>query len=190
MYPIAGLFLFLYSGIFQSRIFLGNLLVAGFCAFIPLLPLLAERNGVILLSQHGDYVGRQSIFLIFAFSLFAFLSTLYREIIKDIEDIEGDRSQHMETTPLVIGVRRAKLLTAFIAGILIVAIVFWMVLVRSEIDSWLMVLAFITLVLPTGFSLLFLVRARGKSQFRQVSQIIKWIMVAGLIFLIIYARFA
>jgi geranylgeranylglycerol-phosphate geranylgeranyltransferase len=37
----------------------------------------------------------------------ASLSTATREIVKDVEDIEGDREEGLETLPLVIGERRA-----------------------------------------------------------------------------------
>lgn len=49
----------------------------------------------------------------------AALATLTREIIKDVEDIEGDRQEGLRTLPIVIGARRA-LSIGF--GILVIAV--------------------------------------------------------------------
>ncbi len=49
----------------------------------------------------------------------AALSTVSREIIKDVEDIEGDREEGLRTLPLAIGERRALVLAT---GALVVAV--------------------------------------------------------------------
>ena len=51
--------------------------------------------------------------------LLAAVSTVTREIIKDVEDVEGDREEGLRTLPIVIGERRALL----IGGVLLVAAV-------------------------------------------------------------------
>ncbi|MFB6083924.1 MAG: geranylgeranylglycerol-phosphate geranylgeranyltransferase [Halorientalis sp.] len=53
-------------------------------------------------------------------SLLAALSTLAREIIKDVEDVAGDREEGLNTLPIAIGERRALGLAA---GMLVVAAV-------------------------------------------------------------------
>lgn len=45
----------------------------------------------------------------FVLFLLAALSTLTREIIKDVEDVEGDREEGLNTLPIAIGERRALL---------------------------------------------------------------------------------
>ncbi|MFP9190927.1 geranylgeranylglycerol-phosphate geranylgeranyltransferase [Natrialbaceae archaeon A-CW1-1] len=56
-----------------------------------------------------------------AFVLFvlAAIATLTREIIKDVEDIEGDREEGLNTLPIAIGKRRSVQLAA---GLLVVAV--------------------------------------------------------------------
>jgi geranylgeranylglycerol-phosphate geranylgeranyltransferase len=49
----------------------------------------------------------------------AAVATLTREIIKDVEDIEGDRKEGLNTLPIVIGERRALLVAA---ALLVVAV--------------------------------------------------------------------
>jgi len=52
-------------------------------------------------------------------SIFAFLFTLAREVVKDIEDVEGDRSAGAKTAPVVWGARTAALISAIVMGIVV-----------------------------------------------------------------------
>ena len=54
------------------------------------------------------------------FAIFAFLTTLTREIIKDIEDFEGDIAYGRNTVPVVIGILSAKIVSVSLIIITIV----------------------------------------------------------------------
>ncbi len=51
----------------------------------------------------------------------AALSTISREIIKDIEDVEGDRAEGLNTLPIAVGERRAWLLAALLLAVAVLA---------------------------------------------------------------------
>lgn len=86
---VAGLFA--YSAIFKRTMLLGNLLVAGMTA-------LAFIYGAIVAGNP-----EQALFP----ALFAFLLNLGREILKDIEDMRGDRAGNAGTLPIKKGVPAA-----------------------------------------------------------------------------------
>jgi geranylgeranylglycerol-phosphate geranylgeranyltransferase len=65
----------------------------------------------------GAAVGRPRATIVLF--LLAALSTVTREIIKDVEDVEGDREEGLNTLPIAIGERRALFLAA---GFLAVAV--------------------------------------------------------------------
>ena len=52
------------------------------------------------------------------FAAFAFLMTLAREMVKDIEDIEGDREMECRTLPIVWGEKWTKIIVTALVGIL------------------------------------------------------------------------
>ena len=88
--------LWFYSKSLKSTFLLGNLLVSGIIAlsitniyFFDILPVynLNPSSGIILK-------------IIIVFSLFAFITNLKREIIKDVIDINGDRSIDANTLPI------------------------------------------------------------------------------------------
>ena len=105
IYPAAILLLYFYSKTLKKIAFWGNFTVAIFCAFVAGIVLFAERNAFFELPQEEF----QIVKLVFtAYFLFAFLSTFYREIIKDIEDLKGDIKNECETLPIKYGVPFAK----------------------------------------------------------------------------------
>lgn len=101
---ISTVLLFFYSSTLKLKGFLGNLTVAGIIA--------------ISLLYGGASTG-EMIAAIPGF-IFAFLLVLAREIIKDIEDLEGDESYNAQTIPIVHGVRSASIISQSIIWLLIV----------------------------------------------------------------------
>jgi len=106
IYPIAILLLFLYSKSLKKSVLVGNLIVALFCAFVPGIVLFAERETLMPSSEYKEYcltselISNPAIQSFFFYILFAFISTLYREVIKDIEDVEGDKKNGCKTLPV------------------------------------------------------------------------------------------
>ncbi len=108
----AGL-LWLYSSYFKSSVLIGNLLVAILSALVPLCYCCFEAYAYLLsygkiykeLFHSYFAVGPLSGLMWYSFTLaiFAFVFTLIREIIKDLEDLEGDKMLDGKTLPLYIG---------------------------------------------------------------------------------------
>jgi geranylgeranylglycerol-phosphate geranylgeranyltransferase len=87
----AVVILYWYSAVFKRTIIVGNVVVA-------LMTGMAFIYGAVV-------VGNLNRALVPA--LFAFLINLAREVIKDIEDVEGDRKEHAITLPVKYGTRPA-----------------------------------------------------------------------------------
>jgi len=104
----ASLLLFLYSWRFKRLPLIGNITVS----FI---------TGLAFL-YGGVAVGRIQASLIPA--TFAFLFHFGREILKDIEDISGDRAENARTFPICCGVRAAKIVITAVFILLILATLF------------------------------------------------------------------
>ncbi|NJE05835.1 geranylgeranylglycerol-phosphate geranylgeranyltransferase [Thermococcus sp. M36] len=97
--------MFLYAWKLKPLPLVGNLVVAGLTGATPLYGALAvERVGL------AGYL-----------ALCAFLVNVSREIIKDIEDIEGDLAEGARTLPIVWGRRRAAYLGALFAVLTVAA---------------------------------------------------------------------
>jgi geranylgeranylglycerol-phosphate geranylgeranyltransferase len=95
-----------YTRVFKGRPGTGNLVIA----------YLSGSTFLIGGATVGQITGT-----ILTFFALAALSTVAREIIKDIEDMEGDREKGLQTLPIAIGKQRAKITAAIVLVIMLVA---------------------------------------------------------------------
>jgi 4-hydroxybenzoate polyprenyltransferase len=180
IYPLAVGLLWAYSRWLKRLPLIGNLVVAFFCAFVAWVVLYAEMinpSNTQLEATSNAF----SAFLGYAF--LAFISTLFREIIKDIEDAEGDKAQNCKTLPILLGTKMSKGI-ALGVGLLFLALVFYFNFMLK--DSILKVVVLnITISLPIIYALFLLIKAKEKQEFSYLSKLAKVIMLSGLIFLLI-----
>jgi len=119
------------------------------------------------------------------YAAFAFLLSLIREIVKDMEDIEGDLDIDSRTLPIVLGITRAK----WVVYILVIAFAGMLGLVeylQSDAYSWLQhSYILLTIQLPVIFLIGLLHKAREKKSFHRMSQLIKTIMLTGILSMLI-----
>jgi len=118
--------------------------------------------------------------IITAITVFAFLLSLLREIVKDIEDIEGDRLIKCKSLPIVKGIAftKATLLTISVITLIL------LLLVQVFLLEYLRILAVIWLLIaveiPFVYFLIKLGKADKKVDFHILSSLLKWIMLGGM----------
>ncbi|MDU0372610.1 geranylgeranylglycerol-phosphate geranylgeranyltransferase [Hymenobacter endophyticus] len=155
-----------YSVRFKRVALVGNFSIAILTAALVLLPELQVRTG-----QH----------MVWGYALAAFLLTMVREIVKDVEDMRGDAQHDCRTLPIVWGVPRTK----WIAGFFVVCLglVVGGAAYRVVVDQqWLLGAWLIVLVLaPLLWLAYHLHRADRRRHFAKLSAGCKWIMLAGVL---------
>ena len=104
IFPLAVGMLSIYSIGMKRVPVLGNVMVAVYCAGVPGILLLAEREGVRQLISTNPELGANALRVSVLFMVFAFVATLLRELVKDLEDIRGDREVGRRTIPVMWGV--------------------------------------------------------------------------------------
>lgn len=180
--------LWFYSASYKRQLLVGNIVVAFTSALVPLL--VAFSNTDHLRHLYGEslmytpIVGQLYIWL-GGFAAFAFLTTLAREIVKDIEDIEGDREMECRTIPIVWGVKTAKMvvtillivIAAFVAYLAFTALPFpytW-----QSFSTRYVVFGMITPIL-CAVALLWV--AKTPLEYRRTQLIIKFVMFMGVMY--------
>jgi len=191
--------LWTYSTTFKRKLIVGNGLVATLTALVPLtvglyeLPLLqrAVSEPWIVGLPNGDQYQMEPYFRelwywIFGFSAFAFLSTLVRELQKDMADVKGDEAEGCRTIPIVWGMKWARALTmAYIGSIIILLLLLRAQLFRDPMFYWYIGLGIIgPLLLSAGFTY----QAHARSEFVRAGAIMKaaMVMAVGFALLIRY----
>ena len=100
--------LWFYSTTFKRKLLIGNVLISLLTAWVILVLYVCEIRFSAL--QDPDYSRILSRLFKFAivYAGFAFISSLIREVVKDIEDMDGDARYGCRTMPIVWGVNVAK----------------------------------------------------------------------------------
>lgn len=185
IYPAAVFLLFFYSKKLKKLPFWGNVVVAVFCAFVAGVVLFAERENFFKMDEQGRVVK----VLFGSYLVFAFLSTLLREIVKDIEDMEGDKEYGLRTLPIRFGEKTAKKWAIGIGGLLLFSLLVF--------GQWLLRVgkygALVFMVLTVGLALLTtmrsIVNASAKADYSKASFLAKILMISGLV-LLLFSKFA
>ena len=160
---VLSILLYFYSSDLKGEMLQGNLLIAMMAGM------------VVYVASRGVFNVQNTYFAEYA--TVAFLITMARELIKDIEDIEGDKTQEYETYPILKGVRATKIL----AAIFLFVTLFIAVLLIFQSNEFLF-RAYIALLIitPIFYFLYLLYNANEKGQFRKISNWLKLTMFIGL----------
>lgn len=117
--------LYTYSSRYKKELVVGNVIVSLSVAFAVFLPWLFE---MLYISKHELLLitfrplMQWSLHIVLVYTAFAFLMTFIREIVKDMEDMEGDRIRQCRTIPIVWGVKAAHgivMVLCFITSVMI-----------------------------------------------------------------------
>ncbi len=184
LFPCIAFLLWLYSAKYKRSLILGNIIVAVLSSMVLFIVWLFEffylsSNPVQFSEVLGNLGPTNKLILIYGF--FAFLTSFFREIIKDIEDIEGDREFFCRTLPIVAGVRVSKWIIATLVLLTILILAF----VQLTFYNRELMIVFWYLILLTQIPLVYLLirvfGAQTKREFHSLSQIAKFIMFTGLL---------
>jgi len=186
-FPFVSGLLWFYSSTYKKMFLLGNVIVALLTGLIPLLPVAYEIPGQIATDNVMIVNGVYDLNLLFywagAFGIFAFVTTIYREIIKDIEDIDGDREIGRSTVPVVIGVMASKIVIVVLIACTITAlVVVWHKFLCDTISA---IYFGVMLILPLIFLAYKVLTMKEKKQYHFASNFAKLIMLAGILFLLV-----
>ena len=177
LHPVLGavtlgtaLLLWGYSARFKRVALAGNASIATLTAALVLLPELQLQ-----LARNDSHS------VVWPYALAAFLLTMVREILKDVEDMRGDAQHGCRTLPLVVGVARTKwvvgLFLACLALLTLGATGRLFVSGHWPLGTWLVLLV----LLPMAQLARLLLRADRRRHFGKLSTWCKGIMLAGVL---------
>ena len=183
---VCVLLLWFYSTTLKKKLLIGNLLISALTAWVIFIIFLSKfgLNNVHHL-EHKDLYAR-FLRLTILYAGFAFIISLIREVIKDMEDIEGDRNFGCRTMPILWGLNASKV---FVAVWLIVLIITLVILQLYVIQfSWWASIAycFVLIVVPLLYVFKKLFAARNAKDFHQLSTYVKLIMLTGILSMVFF----
>jgi 4-hydroxybenzoate polyprenyltransferase len=192
--------LWYYSVLFKREFLIGNIVIALLAALVPLavglfeIPLVIEAYGVqvhdyfLEVNPEGDpnLFFKILFYFILGFAGFAFLLTLVREIQKDLADVRGDMQAGCKTMPVVLGVRRTKLVVTVLLGVSVILI---LMVAYYLFGDWITLIYAITAVaIPLGISMWRTLLARDRPDHVAAFTWTKIAMATGLCYAIVFSQ--
>ena len=186
LYVLVPGLLWFYSATYKRQFIIGNVIVA-FSVALSILVVALVNVAKLKLQYHELLFETPLAIKIYAwvggFSFFAFLTTIIREIIKDIEDEEGDREFECHTLPIKIGIPMTKVvLYILIAAVLSLLAYFLPSYEGTLTDTYF----YWGMLLPFGIFVIMLALAKNKKDYAQASTFIKFIMLIGVLYSLIF----
>lgn len=183
----AAILLWFYSTHMKKQLIIGNIVVSLLTAAVAFMPFVFEL-GIQQLSEpdflfENKYAVFSSFKITAVFGAFAFVSSLAREIIKDIEDHKGDKATGGRTMPIVWGIRSSKLTAFFLLNIMALLLMFVVYnTLKAERELWSVNIWYIilTLIVPLLLLSVYTLFAGSSAQFKRASVLLKIIMFFGL----------
>jgi len=177
--------LWFYSMYFKRKVLIGNIMIAFLTALVPILALLFmiyspnDSNQLADPSAFG-WIMDYDFALIQFITFFAFVQNLAREILKDIQDIEGDKLIYVKSLPMVIGVKKTMAITFLLLSFLPVFLLFLFfsqeyLTTSFLLNNWTFLLAGVINLFILALIIL------GKGNFKFYDRLIKISMLLGIL---------
>lgn len=184
IFPVVAIMLWLYSSRYQKTVLWGNLMIAALSAMVILVVWLFDffalkANPILFVEAMKQFVYLH--YIIWGFAGFAFLVSLVREVVKDIEDREGDMEGNYRTLPVVYGVARSKSVAIVIHSLAMILLAACQLLLYNE--NLMLVFWYLTIAVQLLFIfvLYYLVISSNKKDFHFLSNAYKLLMIAGIL---------
>lgn len=193
MLLVPGL-LWFYSSSYKRQFIISNLIIALLAAVPPLL--IAVVNIAQLTHLYGDIMTYSPIahdlyVWLGGFGLFALLTTLIREMIKDIEDVEGDRELECHTLPVRLGDWGTKWVVS-VLGLLTIALLVWIGFFCLPYPSGWNTLSgryiLFGIITPLVGSLWLMWAAKIPSDYHVAQNVMKFVMLMGILYSFVIER--
>lgn len=184
---ITAVTLWFYSTHFKKQLLVGNIVVSLLTASVPFLTFVFEiaylqKTIPEFAANHIPVIlSASKITLIFC--LFAFITSLAREIIKDMEDIDGDKATGGKTMPISWGIETSKAVCFFLMSItiiLLLVVIYNTIKYKGELITLPNMYILFGLVCPLITLIYMTVRANSPKQFKHASLFLKLIMLLGI----------
>lgn len=187
---VCVMLLWVYSTTFKRRVLWGNLMIAALTAWVILV--IYFYSGAKLLHIEGwknanyPFDIRKLFFFTLLYSSFAFILTLIREVIKDMEDLPGDAQNNCNTMPIAWGMQAARVFVAVWMMVLIATVA--AAIFYAIQSAWYVVAGYVLAVVFIPLLQLYrkLRKAETSTDYHRMSSMVKWIMLGGIISMLFF----
>lgn len=172
--------LYMYSTSLKPMPVIGNLVVALLLSFSVIIIGVFDLFPVINAANQQQLSNLFSILIDYA--VFAFMINILREIVKDVEDIEGDRNEGMKTLPLILGLKKTTQLVFALSTIPFISLLVYINTYFVQNNLWIITLyTFLFVLAPLLYFIITIWNAKTQKDFHLLSSLLKAILFFGIV---------
>lgn len=176
--------LYFYATSLKQSLLIGNIIVALLLSFsviiigiFDLFPITNEEN--------RPFMGLLFSILI-DYAIFAFIINFIREIVKDLQDVEGDSNQGMNTLPIAFGTKKT---TKLVFGLSFIPVILILNYINTNLFSaglfYGTVFGIVFILAPLLYFTTKIWSAKKPKDFHHLSTVLKWILFFGILSIVV-----
>jgi 4-hydroxybenzoate polyprenyltransferase len=178
MFILVATLLYMYATSFKQIPVLGNVVVALMLSTSIIIIGLFDILPAI--DVDNRFRMKEAFDILMHYAIFAFIINLIREIVKDMEDMDGDYQSGINTLPNAIGIQKTKIIVGVLTVISIGILAYYVNSNLFELD-YVVYYAMILIVGPLIYFGVKLLNATTKKEFHHLSLVLKIILFFGIL---------
>lgn len=181
--------LWLYSTNFKRQLLIGNVVISLLTSWVILIVFFSKSPISLQSVTSPDQAAIRLFRLTMLFAAFAFVISLIREVLKDMEDRVGDQQYGCRTMPIVWGLQASRVF--IYVWIIVLAGTLLLLQVYVIAYGWWLSIAYclLLIVLPLLRILQKLSAAQTQQDFHRLSSWVKWVMFTGILSMLFFAYY-
>jgi 4-hydroxybenzoate polyprenyltransferase len=177
--------LFLYSISLKKKLLSGNIVISALTAWVILVIGWCETSNLLQPALIGSFTEKITR-ISFLYAGFAFVISLIREVVKDMEDIEGDRRYGCNTMPIAWGINATKVFVAVWLVVLTSALLIVQFYVLVFKWWWSAIYCILLIIIPLIYIFKMLKSANTSKEYHRLSSFVKVVMFTGILSMIFF----
>lgn len=178
MFILVATLLYMYATSFKQIPVLGNVVVALMLSTSIIIIGLFDILPAI--DVDNRFRMKEAFDILMHYAIFAFIINLIREIVKDMEDMDGDYQSGINSLPIAIGVQKTKIIVGVLTVISIGILAYYVNSNLFELD-YVVYYAMILIVGPLIYFGVKLLNATTKKEYHHLSLVLKIILFFGIL---------
>jgi 4-hydroxybenzoate polyprenyltransferase len=176
--------LYIYATSLKQMMIIGNITVAAIISWSIII------IGIFMIFPATADDNRAQMKVIFSvlidYAIIAFIINFIREIVKDLEDINGDYNQGMRTLPIVLGESNTRKLVFVLSFIPVICILLYVYNYLFQLQyATVYILGFI--IGPLLYFSIKILSAKSKKEYNHLSNVLKLIAFFGIVSIMVIA---
>lgn len=183
IFVIISALLYVYASYLKQMLLLGNIVISVLVGLSILIVGVFELMPAITAQNQATQLTFFKI--LFDYALFAFLINLTREIIKDLEDVDGDYKSGMNTLPIAIGRDRASKVAFAVSLMPLLGSIYYVSTYLYKYELFIGYFS-VLIIVPLLYIAFKSFQAKTKKHYRHISTMLKLVMLFGMLSLLLY----